>query len=161
MITASDILGARIPCFPTPRSGSKDRRAATGRWPAYTNDCWPAPEFLVSGAPVLPSGDWQLSAWSRRSAGEVERRQMAGSGFTTVRLPCRLTARSLTFNRVSRTRAEDLGLHASISTSTPSARRQRGQFKRRGMLPSAAKHQGDSRGTGGETCAVTPRIYAA
>ena len=89
MITASDILGARIPCFPTPRSGSKDRRAATGRWPAYTNDCWPAPEFLVSGAPVLPSGDRQLSASSRRSAGEVERRQRPGPGFPMGR--CKLT----------------------------------------------------------------------
>ncbi len=44
---------------------------------------------------------------------------MADSGFSTVQLPCRLTARSLTFNRVTRMRAESLGLHANISTSTP------------------------------------------
>ena len=48
-----------------------------------------------------------------------ERPQMADSGFTTVQVRCRLTARWLTFNRATKIRAEGLGLLASISISAP------------------------------------------
>jgi hypothetical protein len=44
---------------------------------------------------------------------------VAESGFTTVQVRCRLTARGLAFNRATKMRAEGLGLLASISIPAP------------------------------------------
>lgn len=54
----------------------------------------------------------------RQAAGR-ERLEMAGTGFTTVQVRCRLSARWLTFNRATKMHAEGLELLSSISISAP------------------------------------------
>ena len=52
-------------------------------------------------------------------AARRERQLMADSGFTTVQVRCRLSARWQTFYRATKMRAERLGMLASISISAP------------------------------------------
>lgn len=87
--------------------------------------------------------------------------KVADSGFTTVQVRCRLTARWLRFNRATKTRAEGLGLLASISNFGALSPSASGQFSRQHLRSSAARHYGDSGGTGGWTFAKSPLfIYA-
>ena len=90
-----------------------------------------------------------------------ERQLLADSGFTTVQVRCRLSARWLTFNRATEMRAEGLGLFASISISAPGTHRPCGQFRCRHLHSSAERRQGDYRGTGGENYVTNPGLYAA
>ena len=81
---------------------------------------------MLRAPETLPPGVWGLLCdrpldegrkLGSQEAALGECPELADSGFTTVQVRCRLSARWLTLNRATKMRAEGLGLLASISIS--------------------------------------------